>query len=113
MNALNDEIERNGGARADGAFAPTSSSTAPCLGRRMAGRLEIGGVILDLVKPCARCIVTTTDQATGERMGKEPLATLARIRRSRDPRVKGAIFGVNAVPKSTGEIAVGDSVSAS
>lgn len=75
-------------------------------------RLQIGEVAFDLVKPSDRCIVTTTDQLTGERMGKEPLAALARIHRSTDPRINGVIFGENAVPRATGEIAVGDLVEA-
>ncbi len=73
-------------------------------------RLQIGAVILDLVKPSDRCIVTTTDQRTGERMGKEPLAALARIHRSTDPRINGVIFGENAVPRAYGDIGVGDPV---
>jgi hypothetical protein len=73
-------------------------------------RLRIGEVIVDLVKPSDRCIVTTTDQRTGARMGKEPLAALARIHRSTDPRINGVIFGENAVPRTFGRIAVGDSV---
>ncbi|GJL92973.1 MOSC domain-containing protein [Hyphococcus sp.] len=73
-------------------------------------RLQIGALVFDLVKPSDRCIVTTTDQHTGARMGKEPLAALARIHRSADPRIKGVIFGENAVPLSAGRIAVGDSV---
>lgn len=76
-------------------------------------KLQIGDVVLDLVKPSDRCIVTTTDQRTGERMGKEPLAALARIRRSTDPRINGVIFGENAVPRALGEVAVGDAVIAS
>jgi uncharacterized protein YcbX len=43
-------------------------------------------------------------------MGKEPLAALARIHRSTDPRIKGVIFGENAVPRTMGEIRVGDAV---
>lgn len=60
-------------------------------------RLELGdGAALDLVKPCDRCIVTTTDQDTGERHPPEPIATLTRIRRN--PRSRGVMFGQNAVP---------------
>lgn len=43
-------------------------------------RLRIGDVVLRAGNPCARCIVTTTDQLTGER-SKEPLRTLATFRR--------------------------------
>ncbi|MEZ5892938.1 MAG: MOSC domain-containing protein [Parvularculaceae bacterium] len=73
-------------------------------------RLKIGEVVLDLVKPSDRCIVTTTDQQTGARTGKEPLASLARIHRSTDPRINGVIFGMNAVPRALGDINVGDRV---
>ena len=74
------------------------------------GVLRIGSVVLDLVKPSDRCIVTTTDQATGERMGNEPLATMALIRMSADPRINGVLFAWNAVPRATGDISVGDEV---
>ena len=73
-------------------------------------RLQVGEVTIDLVKWSDRCIVTTTDQETGERPNKEPLASLARIHRSTDPRIKGVLFGVNAVPQSSGDIRVGDAV---
>ena len=59
--------------------------------------IEIAGrVRLALVKPCDRCVVTTTDQTTGERLGEEPLRTLGRIRRN--PATGGVWFGQNAVP---------------
>jgi uncharacterized protein len=69
------------------------------------GRIEIGGVRLQVVKPCARCLVTTTDQVTGER-GKEPLRTLATYR-----KVGGEVmFGQNVVHEGLGGMRVGDSV---
>lgn len=55
-----------------------------------------GRLRLRLVKRCDRCAVTTVDQATGQRTGKEPLATLLRIRRNE--RTGGGWFGQNAVP---------------
>ncbi|WP_061937979.1 MOSC domain-containing protein [Aureimonas sp. AU22] len=72
--------------------------------------IAVGDVVLDLVKPCARCAVTTVDQDEGRRAGKEPLATLARFRRSGEPRAPGALFGWNAVPREGGRIRVGDPV---
>jgi uncharacterized protein len=67
--------------------------------------IEIGGIRLQVVKPCARCIVTTTDQTTTER-GKEPLRTLATYR-----KVNGKVmFGQNAVHSGTGKLRVGDPV---
>jgi uncharacterized protein YcbX len=56
--------------------------------------LAIGGVVLKLVKPCTRCEITTTDQATGRR-GIQPLRTLSTYRR--DDRLAGVTFGMNAI----------------
>jgi MOSC domain-containing protein len=67
--------------------------------------LEIGGIKLRVVKPCGRCVVTTTDQTTGER-GKEPLRTLATYRK-RDGEV---MFGQNVVHESQGRLFLGDAV---
>ncbi|VXD15739.1 MOSC domain-containing protein [Planktothrix paucivesiculata] len=67
----------------------------------------IGEIYFDLVKPCSRCIVTTTNQESGERNPlKEPLKTLATFRQQ--PR--GVMFGVNIIPRNTGTIRVGDIV---
>jgi len=112
LAALNDDIEKHGGARVPMARF-RSNIVIECdepWAEDKWDRLEIGEVALDLVKPSDRCIVTTTDQQTGRRMGKEPLAALARIHRSTDPRINGVIFGENAVPRALGEIAVGDKV---
>ncbi len=73
-------------------------------------RIKIGAAELDLVKPCDRCIVTTTDQQTGARLGPEPLATLATFRRSAVAGVGGVLFGTNAVPRSMAQVSVGDTV---
>jgi uncharacterized protein len=59
------------------------------------GTIELGGVELRIVKPCTRCVITTTDQATGERDGEEPLRTLKTYRW--DKQLKGVAFGQNAV----------------
>lgn len=65
--------------------------------------LEVGGIRLECVAPCARCIITTTDQRTGERF-REPLATLAGYR-----RVDGKVlFGQNLVHHGRGVLTVGD-----
>jgi hypothetical protein len=58
-------------------------------------RLRIGDVELRCVKPCTRCIVTTTDQTTGERDGAEPLRTLESYRWI--DSLRGVAFGVNAI----------------
>jgi uncharacterized protein YcbX len=56
--------------------------------------IAIDGVVLKPVKPCTRCEVTTTDQATARR-GSEPLATLFTYRL--DARLGGITFGMNAI----------------
>jgi uncharacterized protein len=53
------------------------------------------GVRLRAVKACTRCIVTTTDQATGRRDGDEPLRTLRQFRFDRE--LKGVTFGQNLI----------------
>jgi uncharacterized protein len=68
-------------------------------------RVEINGIRLRIVKPCARCVITTTDQATTER-GQEPLRTLARYRKSWGK----VMFGQNAVHETLGRLRVGDRV---
>ena len=72
-------------------------------------RVRIGTVAFRAAGHCARCIVTTTDQATAER-GPEPLRTLAGYRRdARKP--EDVNFGQNVIPEgSTGVIRVGDPV---
>ncbi len=57
----------------------------------------IGEVTLRLVKPCTRCVVTSTDQQTGER-STNPLPVLRTFRWSRE--LKGVMFGENAVVES-------------
>lgn len=69
-------------------------------------RIRIGEIAFAVVKPCARCAITTTDQATAER-GAEPLRTLATYRRVRG---QGVMFGQNLIHESTGVIRVGDPV---
>ena len=69
--------------------------------------IEIGGIVLSLVKPCARCIMTTQDQLTGSREGANPMPAMGRIRMSADRRVPGPLFGWNAVPLDTGRVSIG------
>lgn len=112
LAALNRDIEAHGGAAVPmRRFRPNIvvDCDEPWAEDRWP-RLKIGEAVLDLVKPSDRCIVTTTDQTTGERMGKEPLAALARLRRSTDPRINGVLFATNAVPRKFGEVRIGDLV---
>lgn len=67
--------------------------------------VRVGDVSLRVVKPCARCAITTVDQASGAR-GKEPLRTLSTYR-----KVGGDVhFGQNAIPDGGGTLRVGDRV---
>ncbi|MEU1540478.1 MOSC N-terminal beta barrel domain-containing protein [Actinacidiphila glaucinigra] len=68
-------------------------------------RIRIGEVEFRVVKPCGRCVVTTTDQDTAVR-GREPLRTLARHRRFGGRLV----FGQNLVPVRPGTLRVGDAL---
>jgi len=72
--------------------------------------IEIGGIPFDLVKPCARCIMTTQDQQTGSREVANPMPAMGRIRMSADRRVPGPLFGWNAVPRGEGRLSLGDTV---
>jgi uncharacterized protein YcbX len=67
--------------------------------------IQIGTLFFDLVKPCARCVLTTIDPKTAEK-GKEPLKTLATYRRVGNK----ILFGQNAVTKQSGLIKQGDKI---
>jgi uncharacterized protein YcbX len=68
-------------------------------------QIQIGDVKLAIVKPCARCEVTTIDKETLERK-KEPLKTLGKYRK----HALGAIFGQNVIPLNSGRLRLGMSV---
>lgn len=70
-------------------------SGLPPFGEDDIHELTATGVRLRRAKPCARCIVTTTDQASGTRDGDEPLRTLAQFRFDRN--LKGVLFGQNLI----------------
>jgi MOSC domain-containing protein len=64
----------------------------------------LGSIAMQGLKLCARCPITTTDQAEGRRDGPEPLKTLATFRK----RERGVMFGQNVVHYSTGRLKLGD-----
>jgi len=70
--------------------------------------IDINGIRFDLVKPCARCIMTTQDQKTGSRDVPSPMKAMGRIRMSADRRVPGVLFGWNLTPRGAGTISIGD-----
>jgi hypothetical protein len=71
-------------------------------------KFKIGDVIFEAVKPCARCVITTTDQDTAERF-KEPLLTLSKFRNFNSK----VMFGMNLVCESIGKVSVGDNITLS
>jgi uncharacterized protein YcbX len=68
-------------------------------------KFKIGDVKFRAVKPCARCVITTTDQETAER-AHEPLLTLSKYRKIENK----VMFGMNLVCESTGEVKIGDKI---
>jgi uncharacterized protein len=111
LDALNDLIAESGsleGPLPMTRFRPNlvvSGAPAWAEDGWLGGRIQVGDVIFRAPKSCARCVVTTTDQETGER-GREPLRTLARHRRIG----QGLLFATNLIPDTTGTVAVGDPV---
>jgi uncharacterized protein YcbX len=84
-------------------------------------RVRIGDTIFRGTKPCARCSITTVDQASGLFAGKEPLRTLAGYRMAKQvmPEAYAAmgmgandvLFGQNLVPENAGKmVRIGDEV---
>ncbi|GAB4287534.1 MAG: MOSC domain-containing protein [Ignavibacteriaceae bacterium] len=57
------------------------------------------------VKPCARCVITTTNQDNAER-NREPLFTLSKYRKFGNK----VLFGMNVICHSTGYIRTGDRI---
>ncbi len=74
-------------------------------------KIKIGETVFHVVKPCARCVITTIDQSDGEKQGVEPLKTLAKFRIPKRSIKKKILFGQNLIAEKAGEIIkVGDKV---
>lgn len=67
--------------------------------------IRIGGLSFYVVKPCARCVMTTIDQEFAV-LSKEPLRTLSNYRKNGNK----ILFGQNLTHAGTGIIRVGDRV---
>lgn len=67
--------------------------------------IKIGDVDFYVAKPCARCVLITVDQATGNK-SKEPLKTLAGYRTLNNK----VYFGQNALALQEGILHIGDSI---
>jgi uncharacterized protein len=62
--------------------------------------LQIGELVFEGVKNCARCKMTTIDSSTGQFDGKEPLVTLETFRRQKaspEDTSFGVMFGSNLI----------------
>jgi uncharacterized protein len=67
--------------------------------------VQIGSMVLDVVKPCARCAIPTVDQQTGVTPDvKEPTATLNTFRKQEGK----VLFAQNAIHREAGIVRVGD-----
>jgi uncharacterized protein YcbX len=67
--------------------------------------IKIGALSFDVVKPCARCILTTIDPKTALK-GSEPLKTLATYRKLNNK----ILFGQNLVSRQNGSVQEGDEI---
>ncbi|MBX3268223.1 MAG: MOSC domain-containing protein [Acidobacteria bacterium] len=84
-------------------------------------RIRVGEAVFRVVRPCARCAITTVDPDRGEFDGKEPLKTLATFRMAKDVfpdkleelalQPNYVLFGENLIPENPGvTIRTGDEV---
>jgi uncharacterized protein len=111
LNELNRRIEQNGGQSVPmnrfrpnivvSGCEPFAEDTWPTI--------VVNGVALRNAGPSDRCLMTTTDQLTGQRMGKEPLKTLASFRRINPADTSAVFFGCNYLNATkAGSLHVGD-----
>jgi len=74
-------------------------------------KIKIGETVFHVVKPCARCVMTTIEQTTGEKQGVEPLKTMATFRIPKRSVKKKILFGQNLIAEKAGDILrVGDKI---
>ncbi len=105
-------IERGAEALPMDRFRPNLIiSDAPAYAEDTWLRFRLGDIIFRAGGPCARCTVTTIDQASGQLDGPEPLETLATYRR--DPvQFTSLNFGQNLIHETkSGVLRVGDTLS--
>ena len=70
--------------------------------------LSSSAVELLYVTDCERCIMTTTDQVTGLRETKEPIATLSTYRMREEKYASGVVFGAYMTVVKEGPLELGD-----
>jgi uncharacterized protein len=69
-------------------------------------RMSFGGAEIGFGELAIRCAMIAVDQVIGERLGPEPMRTLAGYRREGT----GVIFGLKAAVLGAGGVRVGDEV---
>jgi len=70
--------------------------------------IKIGDIIFDLVKPCARCVMTRINLITHQYFAdNEPLKTLGYFRKDEHGEID---FGINMIARTSGTITVNDRV---
>lgn len=74
----------------------------------LAGQASTSEVVLQMIKPCKRCVMINTDQSSGN-VNKEPLKTLAQYRAYGN----NVMFGINARATQKGLLRVNDELSVS
>lgn len=70
-------------------------------------RIRLGAMEFEVMKPCSRCKIVTTDQLTGEVGSARPLEVLKNEVKGEQPK---AYFGMYLRALGTGNLAVGDEV---
>jgi uncharacterized protein len=74
-------------------------------------KIKVGDCVFHLVKPCARCVMTTIDQQTGISDGKEPLKTLSTYRLVKRAGESKINFGQNLIADKVGaKVKIGDKI---
>lgn len=69
--------------------------------------IQISDLLIDVVKPCARCAIPSVDQLTAEiRDPKEPMATLNTFRKQNGK----VMFAQNAIHRAPGSLRLGEKV---
>ena len=71
--------------------------------------IHINTLVLHVVKPCSRCIITTVNPTLGLITSPEPLRTLATYRK-RDNKI---YFGQNIIHQNTGQVTLGEKIAIS
>jgi uncharacterized protein len=113
LAALNDRLQENGGEPVPmDRFRPNVVITG-CepFAEDTWSHVRIGNVVFRSAGKSDRCLMTTTDQLTGERPGPEPLRTLATFRRDPLTDPTAVYFGTNLIHETKrGTLRLGDPV---